>query len=157
MQDNPDRKTKQVQEQRVRHTAEYNEGRGKGVQQSNRIRKEVNIHREGHHEYRTPLRYITGRKHPETTATRQNKKKRTRNYCTNSLISRWRCTLGWRRSARRQTLSSASAPLSTPRCHMRTFFAPVIQSRPSLTTTPNAAHFRPLPLRGTAPKASRFF
>ena len=37
------------------------------------------------------------------------------------------------------------------------FFAAVIQSRPSLTTTPNATHFRPLPLRGTAPKASRFF
>ena len=37
------------------------------------------------------------------------------------------------------------------------FFAAVIQSRPSLTTTPNATHFRPLPLRGIAPKASRFF
>ena len=38
-----------------------NEEGGKGVQQSNQIRKEVNSHREGHHEYRTPLRYITGR------------------------------------------------------------------------------------------------
>ena len=40
---------------------------------------------------------------------------------------------------------------------MPTFFGAVIQSRPSLTTTPNATHFRPLPLRGTAPKASKFF
>ena len=47
----------------MRHTAGLNEGGGKGVQQSNQIRKEVDIHREGHHEYRTPLRYITGRKH----------------------------------------------------------------------------------------------
>ena len=58
---------------------------------------------------------------------------------------------------RRQALCSASAPLSTPRCRLPTFFAAVIQSRPSLTTTPNATHFRPLPLRGTAPKASSFF
>ena len=35
-------------------------------------------------------------------------------------------TLDWRRSARRQALSSASAPLSTPRCHMPTFFAAVM-------------------------------
>ena len=54
-------------------------------------------------------------------------------------------------------LSSASALLSTPRCYLPTFLAAVIQSRPSFTTTPNAAHFRSLPLRGTAPKASRFF
>ena len=46
---------------------------------------------------------------------------------------------------------------SRPRCHMPTFFAAVIQSRPSLTTTPNATHFRLLPLRGTASKASTFF
>ena len=72
VQDNPDRKTKQGQGQRVRYTAEYNEGGGKGVQQSNQIRKEVNSYRERHHEYRTPLRYITGRKHLETAATRQN-------------------------------------------------------------------------------------
>ena len=61
------------------------------------------------------------------------------------------------RSARRQALSSASAPLSTPRCHMPTFFAAVIQSRQPLTTTPNATHLRPLPLHGTAPKALGFF
>ena len=36
--------------------------KGKGIQQSKKKRKEVNSHREGHHEYRTPLRYITGRK-----------------------------------------------------------------------------------------------
>ena len=60
-------------------------------------------------------------------------------------------------SARHQALSSASAPLSTPWCHLPTFFAAVIQSRLSLTPTPNATHFRHLPLRGTAPKASRFF
>ena len=35
-----------------------NEGGGKGVQQSNQIRKEVNSHWEGHREYRTSLRYI---------------------------------------------------------------------------------------------------
>ena len=45
-----------------------NEGGGKGVQQSNQIRKEVNSHREGHHEYRTPLRYITGRKTPRNNS-----------------------------------------------------------------------------------------
>ena len=78
-------------------------------------------------------------------------------YCTNPLALRWRRILDCRRSVRRQALSSASAPLSTPRCHMPTFFAAVTQSRPSLITTPNATHFRPLPLRGTAPKASRFF
>ena len=32
----------------------------------------------------------------------------------------------------------------------------VIQSRPSLTITPNATHLRYLPLRGISPKASRF-
>ena len=52
-----------------------NEGEGKGVQQSNQKRKKVNSHREGHHEYRTPLQYITGKKHLETTATRQSKTK----------------------------------------------------------------------------------
>ena len=41
--------------------------------------------------------------------------------------------------------------------HIPTFFAVVIQSRRSLTTTPHTTHFRPLPLRGIAPKASRFF
>ena len=74
-----------------------------------------------------------------------------------SLTSRWRCTLDWRRSARRQALSSASTPLSTPRCHMLTFLAAVIQSRPFLTRTSKATYFRPLPLCGAAPKASRFF
>ena len=44
-----------------------------------------------------------------------------------------------------------------PRCHMPTFFAAVIQSRPSSTTGPNAAQFRPLSLRWISPKASRFF
>ena len=75
VQDSPDRKTKQGQGQRVRHTAEKNEGEGKGVQQSNQIRKEVNSHREGHHEYRTPLRYITGRKTPRNNSNeaKQNK------------------------------------------------------------------------------------
>ena len=50
-------------------------GGGKGVQQSNQIRKEVNSHREGHHEYRTPLRYITGRKTPRNNSSeaKQNK------------------------------------------------------------------------------------
>ena len=37
------------------------------------------------------------------------------------------------------------------------FFVAVIQSRPSLTITPIATHFRPWLLRGTALKASRFF
>ena len=40
---------------------------------------------------------------------------------------------------------------------MPTFFATVIQSRPFLTSVQTAAHFRHLPLRGTAPKALRFF
>ena len=43
--------------------------KGKGVQQSNKKkRKEVNSHRQGHHEYRTPLRYITGRKTPRNNS-----------------------------------------------------------------------------------------
>ena len=48
-------------------------------------------------------------------------------------------------------------PSRSPGATLPTFFAAVIQSRPSLTTTPNATHFHPLPLRGTAPKASTFF
>ena len=47
--------------------------------------------------------------------------------------------------------------LPLPSRHLPMFFAAVIQSRPSLTTFPNATHFRPLPLRGTAPKALRLF
>ena len=50
--------------------------KGKGVQQSKKKkRKEVNSHREGHHEYRTPLRYITERKTPRNNnnEAKQNK------------------------------------------------------------------------------------
>ena len=74
------------------------------------------------------------------------------------LASHWRRTLDWRRSTRRPALSSASAPISTPQRHMPTFFAAaVIQSRPSSTTTLNTTHLRLLPLRGIAPRVSRFF
>ena len=75
----------------------------------------------------------------------------------NPLAARSRRTLYRRRSARRQAFESASAPFSTPRYHMPTFFAAVTQSHPSLTTTPNATHVLPLPLRGIASKISRFF
>ena len=47
--------------------------------------------------------------------------------------------------------------LSTPRCYVPTFFAETIQSLLSLTTTPDATHSLPLPLRRIALKASRFF
>ena len=74
VQGSPDRKTKQGQGQRDKMKEE-----GKGVQQTNQMRKEVNSHREGHHEYRTPLRYITGRKTPRNNSneakTKQNKTK----------------------------------------------------------------------------------
>ena len=40
---------------------------------------------------------------------------------------------------------------------MPKFFTAVTQSRLSLATIPNATYFRLLPLRGTAPTASRFF
>ena len=75
----------------------------------------------------------------------------------NPLASRGCRTLDWQRSARRRAFPSASAPCSAPRCHMPTFFAAVIQSRPSFTTTPNAIHFHSLPLREIAKKASIFF
>ena len=72
VQDSPDRKTKQGQGQR-----NENEGGGKGVQQSNQTREEVENHREGHREYRTPLRYITGRKtlRNNSNEAKQNKTK----------------------------------------------------------------------------------
>ena len=47
----------------------------KEVQQSNQIRKEVNSHREGHHEYRTPLRYITGIKTPRNNSNEAKRNK----------------------------------------------------------------------------------
>ena len=75
----------------------------------------------------------------------------------NPLASRWRHTLDWRRSACRRAFSSDSAPFSTPRSHMPTFFAAVIQSRPSLTSSSNATHFRPLPLRGIIYHTWKYF
>ena len=80
------------------------------------------------------------------------KQNRTRNYCTNSRASRWRRTLDWRRSARRQALSSASGPFFEPRCHMPTSFAAGFQSRPYLTTTPNATY-----LSAGSPRRPRYF
>ena len=109
--------------------------------------------------YHTGLTYCTSQEENEWKQQQKGKTKqtRTRNYCTNPLASHWPRTLDWRRSSHRQALSRASAPLSTLRCHMPTFFAAVIQSHLSLKTTPHETHFRPLPFRGTAPKASKFF
>ena len=107
--------------------------------------------------YRTPLRFIAGRKHIETTATRQH---RTKSY-TLLLYKFTNLALALHVGLAKVRASPGAIecfrfPLD-PRYHMPSFFAAVIQSRPSLTTTPNATHFRPLPLRGTASKISRFF
>ena len=93
--------------------------------------------------YRTTLRYIAAGRNKYKHQHGKTKQNRTRKYCTNSLVLCWRRTLDWRRSARRQALSSASAPLSIPRCRMPTFFAAVNQS-PSIFDNNNECD--PLPV-----------
>ena len=107
--------------------------------------------------YRTPLRYIKGRKHLETTATRQNKTKSHTLLLYNFTNLALALHVGLTKvRASPGAVECFRSPLDPP-CHLPTFFAAVIQSRPSLKTTSNATHFRRLPLRGTAPKASIFF
>ena len=147
------RKQQQQQQQHKQLKTSQTGRQGRGRHLEGLAAKNKNKTRAGPH---TGLAYIAGRKQLKATAKKQTKQNRTRNYCANLLASRWRCTLDWRRSARHQALSRASARFSIPRCHMPTFFAAVVQLSPSLTTTP-LTHFRPSPLRGIALKASRFF
>ena len=62
---------------------------------------------------KAPYRKKKTTKNNSNQVKQNNKIAHTRNHCTNPLASRWRRTLDWRRSARRQALSSASASPST--------------------------------------------